>query len=239
MVTTEDTKRMFTVEGSGTFLIATPTADDIRSSDWQYSKIYNKALIEGVTTAGEMYDILKRRGIIGEAYEKRVQELKDQIGQKIVEMELSSDKEARRVMALEISAQREELFRWNQRCNGPLSNTCEQISEDARLEYLTSCIIQKSDGTRVWKDYDSYTTEPNRALCWQARFEVMLFLQGLEPDFLEKTPENVVLKELAKEEADRQKSQEEAVAIPEEPATVEEPAKVKKGGRKPKKESAQ
>ena len=149
--------------------------------------------MQGVSTHAEMIDILKKRGIIGDAYDKRAQELKDSVGSKIVEMELCENKKEKRKLAEEVAKLRQELFAWNQRMNGPLSNTCEQMAEDGRIEHLTSSIVVKPDGSRLWKDFDSYKTEMNRELSFRARFEVMLFLQGLEADFLEKTPENMVL----------------------------------------------
>jgi len=193
-------RRKFTVAGSEDLFIAIPSADDIRQSDWSYSKAYNKALVEGITTSSEMMEILKKRNIVGPAYEKVGEDLKSKVGEKIVAMELETDKEKRRDLAIEVARLREDLFQWNQRVNGPMSNTCEQIAEDSRLDYLTSCIVQKTDGSRVWPDYRTYLDESNRAMAFQARLEVMLFLQGLDPDFLEKTPENMVLKQIAAEE---------------------------------------
>jgi len=216
----DETRRAFTVEGVGELYLATPTADDVRSSDWQYSRCFSKALVEGLTTAGEMYDILRRRNVISDAQEKKTAALKEKIGKKIVDMELASEPEVRKALALEVSSLREELFRDSKRINGPLSNTAESVSEDQRLEYLTSCITQNLDGSRVWKDYDSYIHEPNRAKAWGARFETMIFLQGLDHDFLDKTPENIVLKELANLESEK-KSQDGAIAKAEEIAKVE------------------
>jgi len=231
--TKDEEKRSFEVEGLGKFSIAIPTADDIRQSDWSYSKTYNKALVEGVTTQGEMFDILTRRNILGDHYEKRGEELRTSIGEKIIEMEVAQDKEKRRELAVSVAQLREDLFAWNQRVSGPMSNTCEQIAEDARLDFLTSCIIQKEDGTRKWPDFDIYLDEPNRALAYQARLEVMLFLQGLDTDFLEKTPENVVLKELRDEEI-AVLEKEEAAAEAEKAEAAKPAAKKPRRGRKPR-----
>jgi hypothetical protein len=206
-------KRTFTVEGLGDFVISQPSADEIRQSDWHYSKVFNEALVEGITTSGEMLEILKRRNLIGKDYEEKVETLKTTIGEKIVEMELESDNDRRRVLAIEVAQLREDLFQWNQRVNSPMSNTCEQLAEDARLDYLTSCMVCKTDNTRLWPDFDIYQREPNRALAFQARIEVMLFLQGLSPDFLEKTPENMVLKEIAEAELSADRSKEKAEDI--------------------------
>jgi len=101
------------------------------------------------------------------------------------------------------------LFNWNQRLNGAMSNTCEQIADDSRLEFLTSRIVERKDGTKVWEAYEDFLVEKNQALAIRARFEIMLYLQGLESDFLEQTPEAVALREI---ESEIQKKAADAIA---------------------------
>jgi len=196
-------------DGEETYYIAAPTAEDIRSADWQYSKTYTKSLMDGITTSSEMMDILMRRGIIGPEFEKRQAELTNMLTTKAFELQKSDDIDEKQKLAVEVAVAREELFNWNQRLNGPMSNTCEQISDDARLEYLTCRIVQNADGTRVWDTPEDYFREENQGLALRARFEVMLFLQGLQSDFLEQTPEAVALREV---EEEARKKAEEAMA---------------------------
>jgi hypothetical protein len=60
-------------------------------------------------------------------------------------------------------------------------------------------MIQLPDGKKVWDAYSDFLTEKNQRLAMRARFEVMLYLQGLEPDFLEKTPEAMAIREIEAE----------------------------------------
>jgi len=178
------------------YYIETPTAEDIRGADWQYSKIYTQCLVEGITTAAEMMDILNRRGIIGPEFEQRVNELAEKLTEAITQLELTDDMNAKREMSIDVARAREELFQWNQRLNGPMNNTAEQMSDDSRLEYLTSAMILNCDYNKVWDSYDTYLKEKSQALATRARFEVMLYLQGLESDFLDQTPEAQAMKEV-------------------------------------------
>lgn len=178
------------------YYIDNPTADDVRGAEWEYSKTYSRSLDEGILVAAEMIDMLTRRGLIGPEFEERQRELSHQIGLKVLELESADTDEEKRRLAIELANLREELFNWNQRLNGPMSNTCEQMADDARLEYITSCIVQHEDGSRVWDSYNAYKTERRQSLSNVARFEVMLFLQGLDSDFLDKTPEAVAFREL-------------------------------------------
>jgi len=220
------------------FYVAAPTAEDIRGADWTYSKTYTKCLVEGITTSAEMMDILMRRGIIGPEFEQRGEELTINLNEKIMSLESAGDIDEKRVSAIGVANSREELFQWNQRLNGPMSNTCEQIADDARLEFLTSSMIENEDGSEVWDSYDSFLKEKSQALALRARFEVMLYLQGLDSDFLERTPEAMAMKEI---EADVIKRAEEAVKVAKamtkeleekEAADKEEKPKKKKPGRK-------
>ena len=86
-----------------------------------------------------------------------------------------------------------------------MNNTSEQISDDARLEYLTSCMIVDGSGVKVWKDYDNYLAETNQSLALKSRYEVMLYVQGLDPDFLNQTPEAKAMHEVESEVIEKAK----------------------------------
>lgn len=178
------------------YYIGTPNAEDIRGADWHYSKIYTKCLNEGIPTSAELMDILKKRGIIGENFDRRVSELHSTLSDLINRLNYASTNEEKAEYALKVAQTRESLFQWNQRLTGPMSNTCEQIADDARLEYLTSCIIQKEDGSKVWEDYNTFLSKSSQALTMKSRYEVMLYLQGYDSDFLDKTPEAMAMKEI-------------------------------------------
>ena len=199
MENTESRRKFAAPDGKDNFFISVPAAEDIRGADWNYSKVYTNSLVEGITTSAEMMDILMRRGIIGPEFEQRQRELNDELATKVIKLQGIADVDEKQLLAMEVANAREELFNWNQRLNGPMSNTCEQIADDARLEYLTSRLIQREDGTKVWETYEDFLREKNQGFALRARFEVMLYLQGLESDFLETTPEAIAMKEIEEE----------------------------------------
>jgi len=196
----KDERRSFLgPDGETTYYIAPPNAEDIRGADWHYSKMYTRSLVEGITTNAEMMDILRQRNIIGPEFEQRATELQRELSEKLTALDKTGTMEEKRDLSIDVYNAREELFQWNQRLSGPMNNTCEQISDDARLEYLTSCMIQTKDGEKVWGSYDNYLKEKNEnlaALAIRSRLEVMLYLQGLDSDFLDKTPEAVAMREV-------------------------------------------
>lgn len=209
------------------YYIATPTADDIRKADWEHAKAFNNALKEGVFTSAEMVDILKKRNIIGPDYEDVGTNLKIALGDKIADMERETDRETRLRLALDVAKAREEVLQWSQRLSGPMAHTCENIASDVRSAYLTSVVIQDEKGNRVWKSFDDFRSERNLALQARSRFEVMLWMEGLDADFLDKSPENVVMREVLdsvqKEQEDLKKMVEEKTAQDDTTPVVEAP----------------
>lgn len=226
MTDTKEEKRSFLGPDETTkYFISTPNSEIIRGADWVYSKTYTKCLQEGITTSAEMMDILRKRGIVGPEFEQRSSELTKVLNEKIIKLDSSETIDEKRDAAIEVAEAREQLFQWNQRLNGPMSNTCEQIADDARLEYLTSSMIVDEEDKRVWDSYEDYMSEKSQALALKARFEIMLYLQGLDSDFLEKTPEATAMREI---ESDLLRRAEDALkvaqAVEEERAAAEEKA---------------
>lgn len=240
----EEQKRFFYGPDEVTkYYIEPPTAEDIRGADWQYSKTYTMCLVEGITTSAEMMDILTRRGIIGPEFEQRASELAENLAELIGQLDDATDMDSKRELSLKVAQAREELFQWNQRLNGPMNNTAEQMSDDARLEYLTSCMIVDEVGDRIWDSHETYLKERSQALALRSRFEIMLYLQGLDSDFLDQTPEAKAMKEVEIDVLN--KAQEaikaaEAVKQEETEKTVEEKPKKRKVTRKksPKKDES-
>ena len=196
---TEGLRNFYNASKDATFYLVMPTAEDIRKADWEYGKAYSKNLLEGIATTAEMMDILTRRGIIGPEFEKRSNELAVELATKIELLKNATNSEEKSELAYKVSSARDELFQWNQRLSAPLGSTCEQMADDVRFEYLTSRLIKDSNGNYVWANYNDYLNEKDQSLAQQSRYQVRLFLQGLESDFLEKMPENIAMRELEAE----------------------------------------
>jgi len=196
---TEGLRSFFNVKKDTTYFIVAPTAEDIRGADWEYSKSYTKSLVAGIATTAEMTDILMRRGIIGPEFEKRSNELAAELSAKIEDLQDAKNSQEKSELAYRVAVARDELFQWNQRLSAPLGNTCEQMADDSRLEYLTSRLIVDADGKRLWEKFEDYLTEKEQSLAQQSRFEAMLYLQGLDSKFLENTPEAIAMRELQEE----------------------------------------
>lgn len=198
-----DGRREFTFEHGNQvrqYFIADPSGEDVRKADWNYAKIFNSALADGFPTQAQMIDILTERGILSEEYSRKLEKAKIDLAAALYRLENMADEmtdEEREDLALETARLRDEFFRLNQKVNSPMGNTCENLAEDARNEYITSRVVQNKDGTRVWKSYEDYLSEENQVFVHKCRFEVMAWLNGIESDFIEKMPEQVALRRIA------------------------------------------
>ena len=204
-----DSRREFSIQIGDeevSYFIAQPTAADIRKADWQYSKVYNKAIVDGFLTQAQMVDVLKEKGILSDDYAERVESTRISLASelfKLENMQEDSPEIERESIALEVARLRDELFALNQQVNGPMGNTCENLAEDARTEYLSARVVQLQNGDRLWEDFDDYQNEENSSLAVKSRFEVMLWIQGLDSNFLENTPEQTALRSIAQDRLDR------------------------------------
>ena len=215
-------------EGGPKYYIVPPEAEDIKKADWHYSKVYNKAFIDGVATIAEMRDALIDRGLIGEKFESKMTELQIELNSLLDAMNSESNDDIKKELAIKVAQQRDKILSWNQRASSPLSQTCESISDDSRIEFLTSCMVVNEDGSRVWKTYDDFVKEPNQALAIQARYSCMLFIQGSDDNFFDTLPENQVLRQLAETDEANEANEEPAEVVEEKPEKKPKPKKSKK-----------
>jgi len=227
-----DSRRSFTFEVDGEereFFISDPSGEEIRKADWQYSKVFNQALADGFPTQAQMLETLKERGILSDEYTQEVEQVRVSLAAALFKLENMTDEEdemEREGIAIEVAELRDRLFRLNQKVNGPLGNTCENLAEDARTEFLTSRVVQNKDGSKVWETHQEYLDETNTSLTVKARFEVMLWLQGLESNFLENTPEQEALRKIAEKRLnDAVRQVQDTAEETEEPDTADEEPK--------------
>ena len=238
-----DSRREFVVATDDvdvSYFIAQPNAADIRKADWQYSKVYNQAIVDSFLTQAQMIDVLKEKGILTDDYADVVEKTRISLASELFKLDSireDAPELEREAIALDVARLRDELFSLNQQVNGPMGNTCENLAEDARTEYLTSRVVQLKGGAHLWEDFDAYQNEENSTLSVKARFEVMLWIQGLDSNFLENTPEQTTLRSIAQSRLDRALEEAKAMVAEQEDAAEDKSKKPKKARAKKAKAS--
>ena len=195
-----DKKREFVLDDKRYF-VKYPSAEVIRAADWEFSKSYNKALIDGIATASEMRSILEKRGIISQEHSEQRDRIVEELEDVLENMRSEKDIYKKRDSAIDAKIKRNELFNWDQRINEPLSNTVEQLAEESKVDYLVFSMIEDENGKNTWSSYQDFLKDKNHDLSGMAKYQAILMLRDIDPDFLDKTEENVVLKEILSIEA--------------------------------------
>ena len=160
----EDPRRSFNFEDPmteeiGEYFIGDPSGADIRKADWQYSKVFNQALSDSFPTQAQMLEELIKRDIVGDHFNREVEEVRIGLAAALFRLENmppGADDVDQEGAAIEVAEFRERLFRLNQKINGPMGNTCENLAEDARNEYLTSRVIENRDGRKIWETFEDF-----------------------------------------------------------------------------------
>ena len=113
------------------FFIANPSGEDIRKADWQYSKVYNQAIVDGFLTQAQMLDLLQEKGIVSDEYTEKLETVRISLGAEPFKLENlmeDSTPEEKEISAFEVARLRASLFQLNQRVNGPMANTCGSVA---------------------------------------------------------------------------------------------------------------
>lgn len=203
---------------------------------------FSEALRAGVVINAEVFKILRERGLWGddeEAESKRLREEISNLEEKLKSEQLSNDDGINIVAGIRTNRL---LLEAHQSIATQIADaTCESIaSETVNMFYASSCIYNKNEGQKVYKDLEDFRgrlNDPSTIDCYReatiASLEVLIG-QDLPSDLSTQYTENKWLAErgLDKVEAEADEDKDEA-SEPDEP---EEPDEV--GVEKPRKKRA-
>lgn len=196
----DDTRKTFEHSGKKYF-INPPSSEVVRKSEWHHAKVYNEAVAEGVYTAHEMEELLRRRGLIGAEYDKEIVAARASLQESLVRLELANlepdiQDDILEEIAIEVSKARDELYKLNLRYSNPMNTTCEKLAEDAKVDYIISAVVVDEHGNRVWPTYVDFMNDTDVNFVVTAKTQVYLWLQGIDSDMFTKVPEHMVFKKL-------------------------------------------
>jgi len=204
----EDEKaRKFTwVDNQGAKLnlnIRRPTGEEVQASDWEYARIFNEAIQEGIIPRAALISILQERGINFDKQQEEVTVMQDELNALITELEEVRKKEDKgKVTEVkdDIKDLRDKLIVKRTAISDYTRNCAESMANDARDVFVLATILEKDGesffnskqiGTRQamrerLKKFqkDEYTT-----LRLQGSYEFMTFANGLPSNFMEQFPE--------------------------------------------------
>jgi hypothetical protein len=180
---------------------ATPKEE--AESRWEYSKAFNRGLVENLPTEREMLAFLEKRGLWTAESEKELASLRQKIDTIEAILAKKSPKDtskSTRKLAEELLGLRLDVFEKSNERTSYLSQSVESLAEEARTAYLIALCTVNEDGTPVWATAADFMGETNRELVNSASYEYMTFTNGLAENYLSELTEVKFIREGKDEE---------------------------------------
>jgi len=191
-------RREVTLPNGDEIFIRLPGMADHEEAEWEYARIFNKAIKNGIVPREVMRQQLRDQGIWTEDDDAHSEKLEEDIAYamaKLQEAADSDDEDGMEKARREVTRLRNEFMAHNSRLNSFMNNCAEEKASEARLLYLTYACSETRDGKRYWKSYEAFKSDKNPAVVNTAFYGFMLFINGLSSNIVDSLPENqVVLK---------------------------------------------
>jgi hypothetical protein len=153
-----------------------PSQKVLNKSDLIYRTAFSKALREGVLTNAEVDKILRERGIWDDTKEEEAAEIRTKINgleEKLADSSLTNKQGA--ALCAEVSKTRLELLRHNSIYTTVADNTCENMGNEARTQYLcAACVYDNKTGLKVYKDVEDFKDRLDEVAALDSYRETMI-----------------------------------------------------------------
>lgn len=164
-----------------------PNVTETQAADWEFSKVFNKAIKAGIPPRAGFLKELMDSGAWTQEEEDHTVVLRTALDAKLAELaearaDESVDKEAIAAMQTEVKVAQQALWLHTNKLNAMLAHTAENKADDAKLYYLTYTVTRKKDGTPLWNSIEDFRADTNAERVNTAMFQYMLLQSGLSPE---------------------------------------------------------
>jgi hypothetical protein len=169
----------------------TPINQEVQDSDFEYSKTFNKAIMNGILPQSRLMASFVENGVWGDEKEKSIEDTRQKVN--VLEKELLAAPEAEKNMiAKTLKLERDKLFVARQERTDLVAHSAEARADEAQRNYIVSRVTElaSSSGTRVWPTHRDFIDEKDGGLVFRAVYEYLTYANGLDSDFVSKLPEN-------------------------------------------------
>jgi hypothetical protein len=185
MVEVQTGKRIFETQKYGLIQIRYPKVEENRLADWEYSKVFQQAILDGIPTIREMETLIKERKLWTQEDDDKIQKLRDDIDAQMVLLSKMESDNAIAQVTVKIEELREKLFALQQEKQKYFNNTAEAKADEAKMSFLIHKCTHNADGNRaIWKTYDDFKNEEDQATVNMIVYQFLTFINGLPADFL-------------------------------------------------------
>ena len=171
----------------------TATNEELQDSEFEYSKVFNKAIIGGIVPQSTLISRLAENGIWNEDKDRAIGEQRNVVIELEQKLEAVTDEQAKEEIIAALKIERDKLYKMRQERTELMAHSAEAKAEEVQRNYLVSRVTSyASTGKPVWKNFDLYRKEPDGNLIFRTTYEYLTFINGLPSDFMNNLPENKV-----------------------------------------------
>ncbi len=193
---TDETERNFEVtmpDGNKVKLkINRATQNQLLDIDKVYRIAYSKLLRSGCLTNAEVEKYVKKNEIWMDEDDEKVAELQNEmisIEQQLADKSYKMQEEGY-LKAIKLSELRDEIYQMSRKIGSIYDNTCENASDELRMQHLCVKTTFKQDNTSFFQDFDDFSTRANEDATAEALRQCILFNSRLKENFMMDLPEN-------------------------------------------------
>lgn len=175
--------------------VSKPSAQAIRKADIYRAKIWNECLDEGIKTKEELAIVMKKRGIWGDAEQKEEIDIINKLSELEKQLYLGDGKKKIPIdngkkIAIQMRVLRNKLRQLLIEKNNFEQNTAENISDNARFDYLVSACSFHQNGQKVYNNIDEYNDKASDETSYALAGALAEMMYSYDPNDENSLPEN-------------------------------------------------
>lgn len=179
-------RRVFDTKKYGLLQIRFPKVEENRLADWEYSKVFQQAIMDDIPTNKEMTKLIERKGLWSKEDDDKIESLNEEIQKQVTVLSKMSEGSKNMDKVQEkINELRQEIFQMQQERQRWYNNTAESKAEESKMSFLIyKCTEFADSGKNVWAKYEDFKGEEDQESVNTIVYQFITFINGLPADFL-------------------------------------------------------
>lgn len=165
------------------FFTRTPTLVEVQEADWEFSRVFNKAITSGILPRAALLKRLVDSGVWSEEKDNITQKLRTELNSLISRItEMRDNKEDEKELdgvVRSAESVRMALAMHLQELESLMAHTAEQKADDARTYHLVYLVTERENGVRVWKTFAEFMGNSASEDFYEAVLQFMMLQNGI------------------------------------------------------------
>jgi hypothetical protein len=178
-------RRVFDSEKYGLLQIRYPRVEENRLADWEYSKVFQQAVMDDIPTNREMEELIKKKKLWTKKDDEKIEQIKEEINKQLTLLSKMETEKNMLPIEMKIEELRDEMFGLQQEKQRYFNNTAEAKADEAKMSFLIhKCTEYAENNKPVWGTYADFKNEEDQATVNMIVYQFLTFINGLPADFL-------------------------------------------------------